>query len=371
MVCWHRIRIKSVMKLKNKKIFNLKLISLLIISGNCFYSSSICCQNNLKDNNKLKVYLLRHAETMANTTGNYSKKNQTSFSPQGLKQIKNIVNKFKNYHFDHIFVSPTYRTQHTILPYLRSQKIVGEIWPEIDERCLPIDDNTLPSMTISKGEKIKLSDKKYLKIRNLLSSYRYRPNDATQIFAQFIKAKNMIQEYSGKKGSLLLVSHKCTGGKLLEMLLDLNPKGRFALNNCAINILEKDANNQFILVKYNDKAFTQKFYWKQTDIEKDIIQLCLYPEKFLNNTNQRYFFRWKIYNDEKNIILTGNGSFFKKKREKNLLSKVQIPTNSFKSDFIYTIKTEIYSGDKFIYQWYDKISTNNHTKSKTIYNMPK
>jgi len=214
----------------------------------------------LGENVELKVYIIRHAETMGNATGNYCEHNQRTFSPKGLKQIDNMAEKLKDFHFDHIFVSPAYRTQRTILPYLKAHNITAEIWPELEEQCFDITSSTQPAGTIPKGEKIEIVDKKYLKLRDASNPYRYRPHNASEALAQFMKARDMIMGYYGTGKSVLLVCHYCTGNRLMEILLGLEPKGDFGPENCAVSLLEGTGNGAFKMTLNNDRPFTHQLH---------------------------------------------------------------------------------------------------------------
>ena len=125
-------------------------------------------QEKAMETSGLDVYLIRHAETIGNVTGDYSEENQRLFSPKGRKQIKGIVRKLKNYEFDQVIVSPTWRTRQTILPYLRANNITAEIWPEIEECCCGSRGNMDPAENIPFGDEIMISEeeKPYFKLRD-------------------------------------------------------------------------------------------------------------------------------------------------------------------------------------------------------------
>ncbi|MBE2181623.1 MAG: histidine phosphatase family protein [Chthoniobacterales bacterium] len=100
----------------------------------------------------LKVYYLRHAESGANAAYNPRWKqvprdqwpsylgNPDTFSPKGEEQAQEVAGKLKDHAFDFIVVSPLWRTRNTILPYLRATGQKGEIWPELAEFDVSIED---------------------------------------------------------------------------------------------------------------------------------------------------------------------------------------------------------------------------------------
>jgi len=69
----------------------------------------------------LDLYYVRHAQTMANVTREYTEENQRTFSPLGEAQVDEVTEKLADLHFDVVIVSPAWRTQRTILPYLKER----------------------------------------------------------------------------------------------------------------------------------------------------------------------------------------------------------------------------------------------------------
>jgi broad specificity phosphatase PhoE len=92
----------------------------------------------------LKIYYLRHAEYGANVVDQWKDKPKDqwpayvgkadAFTPKGKEQVAALTKKLlKNYHFDFIAVSPTWRTRNTIAPYLKEAGLKAEVWPELLE----------------------------------------------------------------------------------------------------------------------------------------------------------------------------------------------------------------------------------------------
>ncbi|MBN2190795.1 MAG: histidine phosphatase family protein [Candidatus Aureabacteria bacterium] len=302
----------------------------------------------------LKVYITRHAETMGNVTGNYSEENQRRFSPKGLTQIEHISDKLKDYRFDYVFVSPMYRTQYTILPYLKSHNITAEIWPEIDEKCFDITSSTVPSKTIPEDGLIELFDEKYFKLRDASSTRMYDPRNASEGLAQFLKARDMIERYSGSGKSMLLVCHYCTGSRLIEILLELEPRGRFGPKNCAVSLLEQKPDGTFRMLQYNDMPFIQKFFWKQDDAAGEYVTLHLFPDMFLNDLNEKFDMSWKVYDNTGALVKEGKSAFSSKKRDGKPLVDIRIPAGNIKEGSVCSIETSVSGGGKEVYSWKDR-----------------
>lgn len=81
----------------------------------------------------MKLTLIRHAQSMGNTTGNYSLLEADSLSEIGQKQARELARTLENESFDKIIVSPLIRTLQTIAPYLEKTNQEAEVWPEITE----------------------------------------------------------------------------------------------------------------------------------------------------------------------------------------------------------------------------------------------
>ena len=83
----------------------------------------------------MKLYLVRHAESMGNATGEYSTLVSDSLSPKGEEQARVLAAGLTGMEFDRIVVSPRLRTLQTIAPYLSATGRQAEIWPEVAEAC--------------------------------------------------------------------------------------------------------------------------------------------------------------------------------------------------------------------------------------------
>ena len=203
----------------------------------------------------LDIYIVRHAETMGNVTGDYSEQNQKTFSPKGLSQIAALPAKLEGLEFDEILVSPAWRTQKTILPYLQQNGRVAEICPEIEEVDCNITGSETPSLDIPAGPAVDIIEDgvgQFFFGKNSASTH-YAPRSREESLGILQRAKNKILErFGGRDVSVLLVTHSCTGGRFIELMLGQKAKGAFSPANAAVTRLVQKPDGGFDVVRYND-----------------------------------------------------------------------------------------------------------------------
>jgi len=210
----------------------------------------------------LDIYIVRHGETMGNVTGDYSDTNQCTFSPRGLKQIDALPAKLKPYTFDAILVSPAWRTQRTIMPYLQANKLQAEICPEIEEVFCGIEGDEKPASDVPVGDGIVLEDADVFRFRDDPASFHYKPDHRAEALTQLQRGLKLIQDRYAQSGkTILLVSHGCSGGRMAELLLGLKPRGRFSPENTAIIHIRQEDDGRSELLLLNDKkpSFFDRF----------------------------------------------------------------------------------------------------------------
>ncbi len=217
-----------------------KYTSILIyLLALCLFSS-VPQDSPADDSLGMDIYYVRHAQTMANVTRDYSKENQETFSEKGKQQIIDLTNRLSTYHFDHILVSPTYRTRHTILPYLRKTNRVAELWPELAECCWQSDHTLPPTKDLDKGPKILIQEKNrpFFKLRDPASSQFLTTRTYADGLVQVRKACDLLKARFGQSGkSILLVGHSLAGARTIEVLAGREPTGGIHVRNASITHL--------------------------------------------------------------------------------------------------------------------------------------
>ncbi len=223
-------------------------VGLFLVASFLGMGSTVCA---------LDIYLIRHAESMGNVTGDYSEENQNTFSPKGLEQVAGVPEKLKGYTFDKILVSPTWRTQMTILPYLKAAQLKAEIFPEIEELDCGIHGNETPSESLSRETPVQIVAEGQDCFTETPDLLRYDPRNKEDGLAILQLGVELLKEqFGGTEASILLVTHSCTGGRLLELLLGLKPKGMLSPNNAALSHLRQKDDGTFELLMYNDEPIT-------------------------------------------------------------------------------------------------------------------
>jgi broad specificity phosphatase PhoE len=304
------------------------------------------------------LYVLRHAETMGNVTGDYSEENQRAFSPQGLEQIARITDKLAPYRFDRVFVSPTYRTRQTILPYLKTHGCKAEIWPELEECCCDSRGLVSAAAVVPLGDPIELdeTEKAYFVVR-ADGAYRWRPETESEGLAQIVALKErLLKEFSRTTQSVLIVTHSCNGSRIMELMLGVRPAGRFSPANAAMSLLREEEPGRFRLLRYNDQPFEQRYYWVSADgreaVPNEPFRIKLVPRFFAQQTRSGYQARWHLRNAQGNIVARGE-EFFSPRggiTEDSVL-ELEIPTSGAQYGETWRLDTQLSADGEVLHKW--------------------
>lgn len=190
----------------------------------------------------LDVYYLRHAETVANVTRDYSAENQRTFSEKGKRQIASLTRYLQRFHFDAILVGPSERTRLTILPYLEATGQRAEIWPELGECCWQKKRAAPASAEMPRGKRLELPDreKPHFFFPDERDRYPYYPKtyaDGVQMIEEVVA--RLRQRFDRTDKTILIVGHYHAGGHLIERLAGPAPTGRYALRNGRVSHLKQ------------------------------------------------------------------------------------------------------------------------------------
>jgi len=202
------------------------------------------------------IYFARHAETMGNLTHHHSHKNDRTLSPKGLRQVKALTRKLDLLSFDYIVVSPKYRVLKTILPYLKKHRTTAEIWPELAECCWQKNRDLSAGMP-ERGSKIRLDPamKPYFTFAKADDHFTFHTRGYGQGMLQtFLAGEKIKKRFAGSGKRILVVGHYHAGSRLIEILQNIEPVGRYKISNTQLLHLRENNDGTFSLlsqIKYN------------------------------------------------------------------------------------------------------------------------
>jgi len=209
----------------------------------------------------LRLYFVRHAETVANASGKYNSQTIDRLSTRGEQQVARLTGELLAMSLDTICVSPMRRAIETVRPYLERTKAVAELWPELAECCHQKVRGSQPSPKLPRGPEIAVANELRSSLRiDPTDRHTYEPANYADGIALVRRAAERIRrELSGSGRTVLLVGHSLAGSRLIEMLLGWEPRGRFTIANAEISHLNQVEDGTFELVELNGKVSAFKF----------------------------------------------------------------------------------------------------------------
>jgi broad specificity phosphatase PhoE len=237
-----------------------------------FFSSIQCCEAGLK------IYYIRHAEGGHNVVSEWNSVprnkwpayvgNADLFTPKGEQQVVRATARLATLQFDFIAASPTWRTRHTVLPFLEQTDRQAEIWPELEEfNDVPVPAAgsaaalPRPSRGLFTGASIVIPDGEsdFFTLRQGAERSFKLGGSNLQIFVDTQAALNQAidlirSRFSGSDKSILLVGHGNSGRRLLSTLLGNRMPPNVVLQNTAIWMVEEQPDHSFALRMLNDQT---------------------------------------------------------------------------------------------------------------------
>jgi broad specificity phosphatase PhoE len=197
----------------------------------------------------MELVFVRHGQSMGNMTGDYSTPAHDQLSPNGWQQAEQLASRLEQYTFDAIYVSPLRRALETATPYLRQVGRAAEVWPELAEACWQADRDAAPTLD-------RLPPRSFSPSESISGPYVPRPGPLfwapegetyREGVMRVARVRTMLQErHSGKHEIVLVVGHEFAGGRLVELLLGVEPLGRFYHANTGLTRLVEGTNGTFI-----------------------------------------------------------------------------------------------------------------------------
>ena len=231
----------------------------------------------------MKIYYVRHAETIQNTLERWSSvpvdmwpadlhKDRSHLSRLGELQARALAPKLRQYSFDTIFVSPLWRALETIQPYLEATDQRAIVWPELREittigeyaECSRDQIGTVglpePSPDFFEGEPIVLSQEQQSRFvietgselhTKIGSDIRQGSADVTQMLRS-VQKRLFEQQALGRK-SILLVGHAISGRFLLWLLTGKDQIKQLSIENTKLWMVESFGVGTCALRMFNDE----------------------------------------------------------------------------------------------------------------------
>ena len=192
---------------------------------------------------------------MGNMTNDYSTPAHDRLSPTGWQQADRLAARLGETAFDTIYVSPLRRALETATPYLRQVGRVAEVWPELAEACWQVDRHAVPPVRRPPPGSFSLDAPRPGPFVPRPGLFAPRPGplfwaalDETyrEGLSRVAQVKAMLLErHAGQREVVLVVGHEFAGGRLIELLLDVEPLGRLYHANTGLTHLVEGANGAF------------------------------------------------------------------------------------------------------------------------------
>ncbi len=203
----------------------------------------------------LTVYFIRHAETVANASGQHGGsgpiEDHDTLTELGDKQVEDL----KNYLIkekispDLVAVSPSLRTQKTIEPFLKALNINAEIWVELNECCGDEPSGEpLPTERPDPRWKIKvLPMAESFIITSESDKYYWWPQSFEEGVFMVMTARDRLLDIFNQSGkTVIIIGHAVNGGIFLGLMrgynmIDTKPQRPVYLMNAMVNKLSQDS----------------------------------------------------------------------------------------------------------------------------------
>ena len=206
-------------------------------------------------NKGLTVYFIRHAETVANASGQHGGdgplEDHDTLTELGEKQVEDLKNYLieENIRPDLVAVSPSLRTQKTIEPFLKALNIKAEIWVELNECCGgEPSGEPLPTERPEPRWKIKVEPmSESFIIASESDKYHWWPQSYEEgVFMVMTARDRLLDRFNQSGKTVMIIGHAVNGGIFLGLLrgydmINTKPQRPVYLMNAKVNKLSQDS----------------------------------------------------------------------------------------------------------------------------------
>ena len=198
----------------------------------------------------MHLFFVRHGQSMGNLTNDYSTPAHDQLSPTGWQQAERLVERLAGIEFDHIYVSTATRTIQTITPYLEHHGLRAKLWPFLQEACWQRDRTaTAPPRTTPRADFAMFEElSAHFDLLDGHQALPYAGEVYSESRARIIDVhEKLMRWHDGQETTILIVGHEFAGGRLVELLLGLEPDGRIKHHNTGLTYLTQLENGRFQL----------------------------------------------------------------------------------------------------------------------------
>jgi len=198
----------------------------------------------------MQFYFVRHAQSMGNMTNDYGTSAHDQLSPTGWQQAARLVERLAEMHFDHIYVSTAARAMQTIIPFLKHHNVRANLWPALQEACWQRDHTAPVPARSAPPIDFVMPPEASMHFDVLAGCQVFPPAGETyqegrvRVIAVY---KHLLRWHSGQAETILVVGHEFAGGRLVELLLGLEPDGRIQHSNTGLTYLIEQDDHTFHL----------------------------------------------------------------------------------------------------------------------------
>jgi len=153
------------------------------------------------------IYLLRHAQSMANVKGILAGQDDSvELSKEGFKQAQALIPYLKSINFSQVYSSPMTRCLQTVTPFMGKNQ---DLKFEVDKRIIEMNYGDWSGKTLSKLSK----DKKWRSVQTKPSTFTFPGGESFKIMRK--RVDMTLKDLSGKKGPILVITH----GDIIKMMI--------------------------------------------------------------------------------------------------------------------------------------------------------
>lgn len=153
------------------------------------------------------VYLLRHAQSVANVKGILAGQDDSvELSKEGFKQAQALVPYLNSINFSQVYSSPMTRCIQTITPFMVKE---SDLKFKVDERIIEMNYGDWSGKKLAKLSK----DNKWRSVQTKPSTFTFPGGESFKNMRR--RVDQMLSHLAGKKGPVLVVTH----GDIIKMMI--------------------------------------------------------------------------------------------------------------------------------------------------------